>query len=297
MMYYGSNTTVFLDGQWLKASEASASLYNQSMHYGSGVFEGIRAYDVDGSPSVFKAEAHYERLLSSAAAMHMPFDYSVDELTALTYELLERNQLTDAYIRPLIYLGENMGLGPVDQSHLFLCAWEWGRYLGDKSLNVMVSSYERPNPRSVPVAAKVTGHYTNSILATTEAKRKGFDEALLLDENGSVAEGSGANFFFEQDKVLYTPPLGNILPGITRETVMEIARELGCEVVEAYFPPEKVKGTDGAFFTGTAVEVAGIGLLDGNPFRLPWEETIGFQVSKVYQNLVRQLSKTQLVNT
>lgn len=293
MMYYGSNTTVFLDGQWLKASEASASLYSQSMHYGSGVFEGIRAYEVHGTPAVFKAEAHYERLLTSAASMHIPCNYSVAELTELTYELLERNQLTDAYIRPLVYLGENMTLSPVDESHLFLCAWEWGKYLGDKSLNVMVSSYERPNPRSVPVAAKVTGHYTNSILATTEAKRKGFDEALLLDENGSVAEGSGANFFFEQDKVLYTPPLGNILPGITRETAMDIARGLGYEVVEAYFPPEKVKGTDGAFFTGTAVEVAGIGLLDGNPFRLSWEETIGYQVAKAYQKLVRQPSTTK----
>lgn len=292
-MYYGSNTTVFLDGQWLKASEASASLYSQSMHYGSGVFEGIRAYEVHGTPAVFKAEAHYERLLTSAASMHIPCNYSVAELTELTYELLERNQLTDAYIRPLVYLGENMTLSPVDESHLFLCAWEWGKYLGDKSLNVMVSSYERPNPRSVPVAAKVTGHYTNSILATTEAKRKGFDEALLLDENGSVAEGSGANFFFEQDKVLYTPPLGNILPGITRETAMDIARGLGYEVVEAYFPPEKVKGTDGAFFTGTAVEVAGIGLLDGNPFRLSWEETIGYQVAKAYQKLVRQPSTTK----
>ncbi|MCE7994263.1 MAG: branched-chain amino acid transaminase [Roseivirga sp.] len=295
-MYYSENTSIYLDGQWLKAGDAKVSLYNQSMHYGSGVFEGIRAYDVAGEAAVFKAEEHYERLLDSAKKMHIRCHYTVEQLTELTYELLDKNNLTDAYIRPLIFLGDNMTLYKVEEVHLFLCAWEWGKYLGDTLLNVMVSSYERPNPRAVPVEAKVTGHYTNSILATTEAKGKGFDEALLLDENGSVAEGSGANFFYEQDGVLYTPPLGNILPGITRSTVMDIAKELGYEVHVAYFPPEKVKGADGAFFTGTAAEVAGIGWLDGNPFKLAWEDTIGYQVAQAYQKLVRQPSRKPLTS-
>ncbi len=295
-MYYSENTSIYLDGQWLKAGDARVSLYSQSMHYGSGVFEGIRAYDVDGEAAVFKAEEHYERLLDSARKMHIRCDYTVEQLTELTYELLEKNNLTDAYIRPLIFLGNNMTLYKVEEVHLFLCAWEWGKYLGDTLLNVMVSSYERPNPRAVPVEAKVTGHYTNSILATTEAKGKGFDEALLLDENGSVAEGSGANFFYEQDGVLYTPPLGNILPGITRSTVIDIAKDLGYEVRVAYFPPEKVKGADGAFFTGTAAEVAGIGWLDGNPFKLAWEDTMGYQIAKAYQNIVRQPSRKSLAS-
>lgn len=295
-MYYSDKTVIYLDGEWLPASDAKASLYNQSMHYGSGVFEGIRAYDVNGQATVFKAREHYQRLLDSAEKMFMPCTFSVEELTALTGELLERNGLKDAYIRPLIFLGENMSLGTVEESHLFMCAWEWGRYLGSELLNVMVSSFERPNPRAVPVEAKVTGHYTNSILATTEAKRKGFDEALLLDENGSVAEGSGANFFFEQNGVLYTPPLGNILPGITRSTVMDLARNRGIEVREAYFPPEKVKGADGAFFTGTAAEIAGIGWLDGSPFRLDWEDSIGYQLAHDYQKLVRTPTKSEVVN-
>ncbi len=295
-MYYSENTSIYLDGQWLKAGDARVSLYSQSMHYGSGVFEGIRAYDVDGEAAVFKAEEHYERLLDSARKMHIRCDYTVEQLTELTYELLEKNNLTDAYIRPLIFLGNNMTLYKVEEVHLFLCAWEWGKYLGDTLLNVMVSSYERPNPRAVPVEAKVTGHYTNSILATTEAKGKGFDEALLLDENGSVAEGSGANFFYEQDGILYTPPLGNILPGITRSTVIDIAKDLGYEVRVAYFPPEKVKGADGAFFTGTAAEVAGIGWLDGNPFKLAWEDTMGYQIAKAYQNIVRQPSRKSLAS-
>ena len=293
-MYYSEDTIIFLDGQWLKAGEAQASLYSQSMHYGSGVFEGIRAYKADGEPAVFKAEAHYERLLDSAQKMYMPCHYTVEELVELTYELLEKNNLKDAYIRPHLYLGENMTLSKVEESHLFLCAWPWGKYLGDKLINAMVSSYERPNPRAVPVEAKVTGHYTNSILATNEAKAKGFDEALLLDENGSVAEGSGANFFYEQDGILYTPPLGNILPGITRMTAMEIAAEMGVAVREAYFPPQKVKGADGAFFTGTAAEIAGIGWLDGNPFRLKWEDTIGYRIAQTYQELVRKPARKKL---
>lgn len=295
-MYYSESTSIYLDGQWLKAGDAKVSLYSQSMHYGSGVFEGIRAYSVEGEAVVFKAEEHYERLLDSAKKMHIHCDYTVAQLTELTYELLEKNNLTDAYIRPLIFLGDNMMLYKVEEVHLFLCAWEWGKYLGDTLLNVMVSSYERPNPRAVPVEAKVTGHYTNSILATTEAKSKGFDEALLLDENGSVAEGSGANFFYEQDGVLYTPPLGNILPGITRSTVIDIAKDLGYEVRVAYFPPEKVKGADGAFFTGTAAEVAGIALLDGNPFKLAWEDTIGYRIAQAYQKLVRQPSGKSLAS-
>ncbi|MEC7755820.1 branched-chain amino acid transaminase [Roseivirga sp. UBA1976] len=295
-MYYNDQTTIFLDGQWLKAGEARASLYSQSMHYGSGVFEGIRSYATAEGTSIFKAEAHYERLIDSAHKMHMPCDYTVSQLVDWTYELLERNGLKDAYIRPLLYLGENMSLQKVSTSHLFICAWEWGRYLGDNLLNVMVSSYERPNPRAVPVSAKVTGHYTNSILATTEAKGKGFDEALLLDENGSVAEGSGANFFFEKDGELFTPPLGNILPGITRATVFELAAQMGIKVNEAYFSPHMVKGADGAFFTGTAAEIAGIEFLDGSPFRLPWKKTIGYRIAQHYQQLVRKTLPKTLIN-
>jgi branched-chain amino acid aminotransferase len=273
-MYYGEDTIVYLDGKWLKATDANFSLYSQSIHYGSGVFEGIRSYEAEGEAAIFKAEAHYERLLDSAQKMHIKCNYTVEELTQISYELLEKNNLKDAYIRPLIFLGANMTLSIVNNVHIFFCAWEWAKYLGDSLSNVMVSSYERPNPKSVPVEAKVTGHYTNSILATTEAKSKGFDEALLL--------------------VLYTPPLGNILPGITRATTIEIAHDLGYEVVETYFPPQKVKGADGAFFTGTAVEIAGIQSLDGIPFKKPWEQTIGYKIAQEYKKLIRIPSRKLL---
>ncbi len=296
-MYYTDSTIVFNNGTWLKASEANADLYNQTMHYGNGVFEGIRAYDTEDGTQVFKVEEHYERLLYSAKMMHIPFEYSVEELVELTYELLEKNKLANAYIRPLVYLDANMKLEPTAKSNLLLCAWEWGTYLGTNLTKVMWSSYQRPNPKSCHVEAKCVGHYTNSILATTEAKAMGYDEALLCDQNGFVAEASGANFFYEKDGVLYTPPLGNILPGITRATIFEMCEELDFPLEEKFFKPEEVADADGAFFTGTAAEVAGIESINGKGFNLAWEDTIGYMLMRRYKQRVshREYSDFALV--
>jgi branched-chain amino acid aminotransferase len=287
-MYYNNSTVVFLDGKWVKASETTSSLYGQTLHYGIGVFEGIRSYKTEDGNKIFKAKEHYERLHYSAQKMEIDLPYTVEELTELSYALLEKNQLGDAYLRPLVYLGENMSLQTENESHVLLSAWEWGRYLGDKQLDVMISDFQRPNPKSCFVEAKVTGHYTNSILATNQAKRAGYDEALLLDMNGYVAEGSGANFFFEKDNVLYTAPKGNILQGITRQTIFELAEELGFQVVEKFFTPTEVYDADGAFFTGTAAEVAGIRSLDCKFFKMPWEHTLGYELSSAYQNRVQK---------
>lgn len=287
-MYFNQDTVVYLNGQWIKAAEASTSLFAQTLHYGSGVFEGIRSYETEDGVRVFKAKEHYERLKFSAEKMHIKLDLSVEEFTHLTYELLEKNNLTNAYIRPLVYLGPNMSLQPTEAVNVFLCAWEWGKYLGDNLLRVMTSSYQRPNPKSCHVEAKVVGHYTNSILATTEAKQNGYDEALLLDFNYNVAEGPGANFFYEKDEVLYTAPLGNILSGITRQTILELAEQLEYKVVEKFFTPEDVYHADGAFFTGTAAEVAGIESLDNKKFKLDWEDTMGYQLARAYRRRVCQ---------
>ncbi|MEL7006958.1 MAG: aminotransferase class IV, partial [Bacteroidota bacterium] len=180
-MYYNDNTIIFQDGEWLKASEAKTSLYNQTMHYGNGVFEGIRSYKNADGCNIFKAREHFDRLQYSASKMHIELPYTTEELINISYELLDKNDLTDAYIRPLVYLGANMTLTPTDEVHVLIAAWEWEKYLGSRPLNVMVSSYQRPNPKSCVVEAKVVGHYTNSILATTEAKKLGYDEGLLLD--------------------------------------------------------------------------------------------------------------------
>ena len=141
-MYYDQNTTIFLDGKWMKAKDASTDLYAQTLHYGSGVFEGIRSYNTEDGAMIFKAKEHYERLLYSAEKMHIRMDYSVEELIKLTEELLERNNLTNAYIRPLVYLGQNMALQPTEEVHVFLCAWNWERYLGDKQLNLINCIWE-----------------------------------------------------------------------------------------------------------------------------------------------------------
>jgi len=285
-MYYNNETEVFFNGDWLKAKDVMVSPYVQTMHYGSGAFEGIRSYETPDGTRIFKSEEHYKRLLYSAEKMYLKVNYSVEELTSLTYQLLKKNNLGNAYIRPLIFAGANMSLTPTNEVHVMLCAWEWGKYLGDKLLDVTISSYERPNPKSCHVDAKVTGHYVNSILATTEAKQKGFDEALLLDAHGNVAEGPGANFFFEKDEVLYTSPLGNILPGITRATMFELCNEMGFKLVEKYFTPQEVKGADSAFFTGTAAEVAGIASLDRVPFKLKWEDSLGAILQAKYTRRV-----------
>lgn len=287
-MYYNESTIVFLNNEFIKASDANVSLYNQTMHYGNGVFEGIRSYATPSGTKVFKSKEHYERLLYSAQKMHIQFNYSVKELTDITYQLLEKNNLTDAYIRPLVYLGENMSLTPTDKVNFFMAAWEWPNYLGDKQVRAVVSSYQRPNPQSCHVEAKVVGHYINSILATTEAKSKGFDEALLLDNKGYIAEGSGANFFYEKNGKLITPPKGNILMGITRATVIELAKGLSIEVEERLFTPEEVIAADSAFFCGTAAEVIGLLSLNDQPFKLKWEDSKGKKIQTAYKKIVTQ---------
>ncbi len=288
-MYYNNETVLYVDGQFLKASEAKTDLYSQTMHYGNGVFEGIRSYNTANGVQIFKAKEHYDRLIDSAKKMHINLELSCEELTEITYQVLEKNSLKDAYIRPMVYLGANMSLTPTTEVHVMICAWEWGKYLGSQLLRLGLSSYQRPNPKSCHVEAKVTGHYINSILATTEAKANGYDEALLLDPNGFVAEGPGANFFMQKNNVLYTAPLGNILPGITRATVIDLAKENGILVVETFFTPEAVFEADSAFYTGTAAEVIGIQSLNDYLFPLAWEESLGAVLAKEYTKLVKSL--------
>jgi len=285
-MYFNNDTIIFLDGQYVKASEAGVNLYNQTMHYGNGVFEGIRSYETEQGTKIFKAKEHYDRLHYSAEKMHIKLNYTVEELEQISYEVLKRNNLTDAYLRPLVYLGPNMSLQPVEEVHVVIMAWEWGKYLGDKMLRLGLSSFQRPNPKSCHVEAKVVGHYTNSILATTEAKHNGYDEALLTDMNGYIAEGPGANFFMEKDGRLFTAPRGNILAGITRATVIELAQTLNIPMEEKFFTPEDIKTADAAFFCGTAAEVIGIESLDDYKFPLNWKDSKGAIIQRNYMNLV-----------
>lgn len=285
-MYFNEQTIILVNGEFVKAAEAHAGLYDQTMHYGYGVFEGIRVYDTENGTRIFKAKEHYERLKKSCELINIPFEYDIQQLIEQTYELLERNNFKDAYIRPLVYCSPNMSLTKPNGVSLMICCWEWGAYLGEKLLDVCISSFCRPHPRSIKVEAKVCGHYVNSILAASEAKQNGFDEAVLLDSEGYLAEGPGSNLFFEKKGKLYTPQKGNILPGITRATVMELCRELDIEVVEGLFLPEDLQQADSAFLCGTAAEIIGVGSLDSVPFPKDWNSSLGKKLQTAYKNLV-----------
>jgi branched-chain amino acid aminotransferase len=286
--YYNENTVLFLNGAFVKAVDAKMDLYSQSLHYGYSVFEGIRSYKTeDGTTKIFKATEHFDRFKISAQAINLPYTYNTQDLIAQTYKLLELNNLGDAYIRPVVYAPANMSFTQNTESFIFIQAWEMGPFLGDKRIRVMTSSFQRPNPKGFKIHAKAAGHYVNSIMASQEAKAAGYDEALLLDMHDHVAEAPGANVFFEKDGVLYTPGLGNILPGITRATVLELCATHAIPVVETSFGIDAIKGADAAFFCGTAAEVIGLESIDDVPFTKNWDETASKKIQSAYQKLVR----------
>lgn len=285
-MYFNEQTIIFLNGKFVKAQESNTDLYSQTLHYGYGVFEGIRAYNTPNGVKIFKAKEHYDRLKKSCELINIPFNYSIDELIEQTYKLLQINNFKDAYVRPLIFCSPNMNLTKPNEVSLMICAWEWGAYLGEKTLNLCISSYCRPHPRSTQIEAKVCGNYVNSILASSEAKFKGFDEALLLDSDGFLAEGPGSNLFFEKNGKLHTPKKGNILPGITRATVFELCQKLDITLVEGEYQKEDLSNADSAFLCGTAAEIIGINSLENKSFPVIWENSLGKKLQTAYKNLV-----------
>ena len=286
MQYYNSSTVLYLNGEFVKAENAKTDLYGQSLHYGLAAFEGIRAYKTHNDTRIFKIREHYERLQRSCELVHIPYNWDNNELIKQTYKLLELNNLKDAYIRPIVFSAPNMTLIAPTEVSIAICAWEWGAYFGDKQLKVCISPFQRPNPKSTFVEAKISGHYVNSILATTDAKSKGYDEAILLDMHENVAEGSGANIFIEKDGKLYTPALGSILAGITRATVIELCKVLDIDIIEKTISVAELKNADNAFFCGTAAEIIGIHTIDDTVFRQRWNDSIGATIQRAYKNLV-----------
>jgi branched-chain amino acid aminotransferase len=287
--YYNGHTVLYLNGELVKAADAKIDLYSQSVHYGYAVFEGIRSYRTEnGGTRIFKAVEHYNRLQQSAAALNLPYHWATNELVDITYGVLKQNNLQDAYIRPLVYAPANMSFAQNAVSHIVIEAWEMQPFLGEKLLRVMHSSFQRPNPKGFKIEAKTSGHYVNSILASQEAKARGYDEALLDDINSFVAEGPGANVFFEKDGRLVTPPPGNILPGITRATVMELCNELGITVEERLFTTDELKAADAAFFCGTAAEVIGWESFEDIRFKKGWNDSLGRVVQLAYKKRVTE---------
>ncbi|MEO7768140.1 MAG: branched-chain-amino-acid transaminase [Ferruginibacter sp.] len=285
--YYDNETILFLNGSFVKAADAKMDLYSQSLHYGYSVFEGIRSYKtINGDTKIFKAEEHFERLKNSAMALNLPWHWTIEELITATYEILEKNSLQDAYIRPVIFAPANMSFVQNTLSYITIQAWEMQPFLGEKLLRVVTSTFQRPNPKGFMIQAKAGGHYVNSILASQEAKAKGYDEALLTDMNGNVAEGPGANVFYEKDRCLFTPAAGHILTGITRATVLEICNEIGIPVEEKIVTTNELKNADAAFFCGTAAEIIGWESFDDIPFKKKWSDSMGKLVQESYKNKV-----------
>ncbi|HHP7240243.1 MAG TPA: branched-chain amino acid transaminase [Cyclobacteriaceae bacterium] len=287
-MYFNNQTWLFQNGNWVRAGQASTSIYSQTLHYGYGIFDGLRAYKTAMGPRLFRATEHYTRLLKAAREMNIEINYSVEELIEISYQLLDKNNLQSAYVRPLIYVGNNMRLSQTPQANIAIASWKWGRYLGFELLKVMISSYEKPSPKALPVNYKVTGHYVNSIMATSEAKAKGFDEALLLDNQGNISQGPGANFFCEKDGCIYTPKKGNILAGITRSVIFEMAEDLSIPIYEVDMTAEELTAVDFAFFVGTATEIAGIKSIGGHEYEQPWEESIAYSLLLTYREKIKE---------
>jgi len=287
--YYNNETIIYWNGEFVKATEAKMDLYSQSLHYGYSVFEGIRSYKtVNGETKIFKEVEHYDRLRRSAEALNMPYHWTTQELIDATYEILKRNNLQDAYIRPVVYAPTNMKFDVNEESFIVIEAWKMQPFLGEKLLRVMTSSFQRPNPKGFKIHAKAAGHYVNSLLASHEAKANGFDEALLLDMNNYVAEAPGANFFYEKEGKLFTPALGNILPGITRATIFDLCNELNIEIEEKFFTVEELKKSDAAFFCGTGAEVIGFESLDDYKFPLNWADSVSRKIQVAYMKLVKE---------
>ena len=260
---------IWLDGQFLPWREARVHCLTHTLHYGMGVFEGLRAYPTERGPAIFRLQEHTQRLLNSAKILGMELGYSAGEINDACVQAVRENNLASAYIRPMSFLGsEGMGLhADALRTHTMVAAWEWGAYLGDEShergIRVKTASFHRHHVNIAMCRAKANGNYMNSMLAAQEAARAGCDEALLLDVDGFVCEGPGENFFMVRDGVLYTPELTAALEGITRDTILRLAAEEGIEVRERRLTRDEVYIADEAFFTGTAAEVTPIRELDG----------------------------------
>ncbi len=283
---------IWMDGKLVEWRDAKVHVLTHTLHYGFGVFEGIRCYKTESGPAVFRLDEHIQRLFRSAHILNMTIPFTQAELTQACLHVLKANELQSGYIRPLIFYGaESMGLNPAKcLVHAIVAAWEWGAYLGEEGMEngirVKTSSYTRHHPNITMTRAKAVGNYSNSILAKTEAIACGFDEALLLDPEGFVSEGSGENIFILRQGKLITPPLDSALDGITRNTVISLAEGLNLPVLEQRFSRDEVIIADEAFFTGTAAEITPIRELDGRKIGIGHAGPVTKTIQKLFFDVV-----------
>ena len=263
---------IWFDGEFVDWRDAKIHVLTHTLHYGCGAFEGVRAYNTVNGTAIFRLQEHTERLFNSAKILRMQIPFSKKEIMDVQREVVRANKLESCYIRPLVWIGDKkLGVSPKGNTiHLMVAAWAWGAYLGEeglkKGIRVKTSSYTRHHVNITMTQAKAVSNYTNSILANMEVTDEGYDEALLLDSSGFVSEGAGENIFVVKNGVIFTPDLSaGALNGITRNTVLHIAQDLGIEVVQKRITRDEVYISDEAFFTGTAAEVTPIRELDRIP--------------------------------
>ena len=279
---------IWLDGEMVPWREAKVHVLTHTLHYGMGVFEGERAYLTDKGTAIFRLQEHTDRLFRSAHILNMPMPFDKDTINEATKAVVAQNNLDSAYIRPMAFYGsEGMGLRADNlKTHVMVAAWEWGAYLGDenleKGIRIRTSSFTRHHVNITMCKAKANGNYMNSMLALQEALTDGYDEALLLDVEGFVAEGSGENIFIVRNGKIFTPDLTSALEGITRDTIFILAAELGYEIVEKRITRDEVYSADEAFFTGSAAEVTPIRELDNRTIGSGTRGPITEQLQSMY---------------
>lgn len=283
---------IWFNGNLVEWRNAQTHVLTHTLHYGMGVFEGVRAYETQNGTAIFRLQDHTKRLFNSAkiTGMHLPF--TIEEINQAHIEVVKANKLASCYFRPMAFYGSNkLGVAP-DQNdvQVIVAAWPWGAYLGEegmqKGIRVQISSFTRHHPNITMIKAKANGNYMNSIMANTEATRNGYDEAIMLDSNGFVAEGSGENIFIVNDGKLYTPALDAALDGITRRTVMAIAADMNLTVTEKHITRDEVYCADEVFFTGTAAEVTPIREVDGRVIGCGSRGTLTTEIQQRYFDIV-----------
>ena len=283
---------IWFNGNLVEWRNAQTHVLTNTLHYGMGVFEGVRAYETQNGTAIFRLQDHTKRLFNSAkiTGMHLPF--TMEEINQAHIEVVKANKLASCYFRPMAFYGSNkLGVAP-DQNdvQVIVAAWPWGAYLGEegmqKGIRVQISSFTRHHPNITMIKAKANGNYMNSIMANTEATRNGYDEAIMLDSNGFVAEGSGENIFIVNDGKLYTPALDAALDGITRRTVMAIAADMNLTVTEKHITRDEVYCADEVFFTGTAAEVTPIREVDGRVIGCGSRGTLTTEIQQRYFDIV-----------
>jgi len=256
---------IWVNGDFVEWDKANFHVLSHGLHYGSGVFEGIRSYNTDNGPAVFRLKDHCERLIRSFSIFGINCPYSQEDIEKAIIKLIKKNNLEDAYIRPIIFFGNGqIGLKNLEKCEInvVIAAGPWPKYLEGDSIKIKTVGTRRISSKALKTEAKVCGHYVNSILASREALKDGYDEALMLDLNDNVAEGPGENLFIVKDGKLYTPERGSILPGITRDSIIKIARDKGYDVEEKILCMDEIKEADEVFMVGTAAEVEPISKVD-----------------------------------